>query len=295
MVRTFLLSAILTAWIGSAAAAQWRAAEETPPLEAQASLGGVVLPGEGAMRERAVTIRPAGVFQATLPGQSAEGAFEAFLHQSLPEDDRGRFYVVAYVNRYDAMSKLLLRDFERNDSLRTLAQWGKFDVVDWSASPAQRARIERTDPAALPSVAIYPHPDHPVYPFQWAAVHDGYGGDAGLLARNLYTQLRSFLIKYNPAAAGQCPPWRPDCPTPTPRKPYQPNPYRPDDDYGPRPFPDTPELPAGPEEPTDRAPGVSIPAVLVLGVVMLVLLVLAGAAGAAAVVASKGAGTPRGS
>lgn len=215
--------------------------------DAPVLLAGVKTPRDG-FHDRVVQIGPNSVQELDRydPGQ-ATTAFAEHLKSQLPADDRGLWYVTVFADTSDPASKRLIEDFRTNPSLRQLASWAKLEHVDFQ-QPADKARWKAWEIRKTPTVWVYPHPDNPRLPYVGAVVQSGYGGDAEMLARNVYAGIRSVYKKHR---IEDCP--GPYCPTPNPYQPqpnpppYQPSPspwrpIQPDDG-----FPMPPPLPVAPE------------------------------------------------
>lgn len=198
---------------------------------------GVMLPpGEEVYGERAVSVGQDGT---AVELSAPDRVFSQFVAGQLPPDDRSQFWLVVYIDRTSPESRLLLQDFDRHEGLRVLRDWCKFAVIDRQDSPAAEARhlAQRLSGADVPTVLLFAHPEHPVFGesgkvgWRYAFQRAGYGGDAGLLARNLYQSLQQLYTEAG-VPAEQCP--GPYCPQPNqpnqPNQPWQPNtpgPYQP--------------------------------------------------------------------
>lgn len=238
----------------------------------QVASAGVLPPADG-FRERAVSISQGGRVDVLTPPDTV---FSSFVGTQLPPGDKGQFYLVVYVDKKSADCRLLLQDFERHPSLKVLRDWAKYTVIDRSETPSGEARhmaAALTD-ADVPTILVSAHPDHPVFGkggrggWAYAFAASGYGGDAALLARNIYEGLREHYAQHG--VAEQCP--GPYCPTPTP-EPNRPEPYQPYRPSQPTDW-DTPRLPRLDEQPAPFAVGFTMPSWgwFVLGVVVVVVL-----------------------
>ncbi len=204
--------------------------------------GGVVLPDGEPFRERAAVITQGGSIEVA---QTPDNVFASFIGTQLPPSDKGQFHIVVYADSKSQESRLLLLDFERHPSLKALRDWGKFVVIDRSESPASEARhmAAALQGADIPTVLVMAHPEHPRFGrpesrdreyrnnvgWQYAFAGSGYGGDAALLARNIYDGLRQHYQDHG-VSVEQCPgpycpdPRNPDRPSWPPRRPNAPNP-----------------------------------------------------------------------
>ncbi len=213
--------------------------------------GGVLLPDGEPFSEQALLFEGGTVEQLSPP----DTVFSSFLSEQLPPSDKGQFWIVLYWDSRSPESRQLLHDFGRHPSLRALAEWGKLVTIDRSGTPSAEAKhlAMRLEKADVPTVLVMAHPGHPLFgrpdpdditdkrEWKYAYATSGYGGDAAMLARNIYDGL---VQQYQQAgvSAEQCPgPWCPD--TPDPRDPGKPSwpPVQPDRDGW-----DTPALPAIP-------------------------------------------------
>lgn len=205
---------------------------------------GVMLPpGEEVYAERAVAVGQDGTsVELTAPDR----VFSSFVAGQLPPSDRAQFWLVVYADRTSPESRLLLQDFERHEGLRVIRDWAKFVVIDRSESPAAEARhlVQRLSGADVPTLLLFAHPEHPVFGEQgrtgwrYAFQRAGYGGDAALLARNLYQSIQQLYSEAG-VPTEQCP--GPYCPQPN--QPNQPNhPWQPTGPYDPNGW-NTPPLP----------------------------------------------------
>jgi len=199
-----------------------------PPAVAPGA--GVVLPGDGAFANRAELVVGDRVEQLGSRDQFAE-----FIAGELPPSDRERWYLVIYTDvKADPESQQLVRDFQNHQGLRKLAAWCKFWAIDKRASHSAEARHLAAELEAeggrLPAILLYPSPNDPLLGrsqqrgWRYAYERAGYGGDADLLARNLYDAIRR---EYQQHGIEQCP--GPYCPQPDsgPRtEPYQPDWHR---------------------------------------------------------------------
>ena len=194
------------------------------PMAAPPTSNGLVVPKEG-FQDHVLRIGQDGTSEE-LPG--AGGGFAEFVAGQLPESDRAKWYLTVYVDQQDPESRLLLRDMQGHAALKNLAAWCKYQVIDRGVSPSGEARhaaqeLQQQQPD-VPLVLLYANPNHPVFgrdgPGGWTYAFKaaGYGGDADLLARNLYQAVRSHYRKHN--VTEQC--LGPYCPTPDKRKPYRP-------------------------------------------------------------------------
>ena len=234
--------------------------------------GGVLPPTDG-FRERAVAISQGGDTEVLTP---PDRVFSSFIGTQLPPSDKGQFYLVVYIDKKSAECRLLLQDFERHPSLKVLKDWAKYTVIDRGETPSGEARhmAAALTEADVPTILVSAHPDHPVFGkegrggWSYAFAASGYGGDAALLARNIYEGLRDHYAQHG--VTEQCP--GPYCPTPEPDRPEPYQPYRPTpntpNDW------DTPSLPRLDEQPTPFAVGFTVPAWgwFVLGVVVVIVL-----------------------
>ena len=188
---------------------------------------GVVLPDGEPFRERAAAVSQGGsVTVSTQP----DTVFANFLSDQLPPSDKGQFHIVVYVDQHSSESRLLLRDFDRHPSLSKLKEWAKFIAIDRSESPASEARhmAQALEGADIPTVLVMASPEHPTFGregrlgWRYAFAGSGYGGDAALLARNIYDGLRTYYQEHG-VPTEQCP--GPYCPNPNdPRQPREPSP-----------------------------------------------------------------------
>lgn len=213
---------------------------------------GVQLPAEEGFGHGAQLVTAGGIQQISGGGDLE---FANFLGDQLPPSDRAKWYMTVYVDRLnDPESRLLLRDLDQHPALAKLKSWCKFQMVDRLAAPSQEARMlaqeigQKGKP--VPSVLVYANPDDPVFGTAakggWHYVYDGggYGGDADMLARNLYEAIRK---EYERRGVSQCPgpycpqPVQPNLPQPNPNPyqpgPYQPPPYQPADPWPQQPMP----------------------------------------------------------
>lgn len=257
-------------------------------VDAPAVDGVVFGPGEKSFGERAIVIGEDGGVQAVDP---PDAYFGDFVSENLPPSDRSQFYMTMYGDSTDPESRQLVRDLQQHPALKPIAEWCKFTVIDRRISPAGEARHMAAQLANhdVPTLLIYGHPDHPIFGktgpggWEYAFERSGYGGDAGLLARDIYRALQKHYI--DNGAVGQCPgPYcpKPDQPAPRPQ-PYQPEPYRPvnpgpatPDDWN------TPSLPPAPPAPPDSGNPFSVPTTIpswawvAIGAVGVILLLVIG-------------------
>ncbi len=198
-------------------------------------------------------------------------AFRRHLERELPRDDRGRWYITIFVTPEGEQSRRLIRDLQTHPSLRVLAQWADVQQIDFS-EPVNRARWREQRVTQSPTILVYPRADHPTLPFRCVTAQQGYGGDAEMLARRIYSAIRTIYQKYG--AIEQCPgPW---CPSPQPDRPdvrpWEPQPWNPDgyqpfrpDRYPqPAPLPDVDEA-----QPPSPVTGWFDPGIVALAVVLL--------------------------
>jgi len=236
---------------------------------------GVIIPDAG-FRERAAVVESNTVSELTPP----DAKFSGFLTSQLPASDRSQFSMVAYVDRSDPESRRLLADLEQHPSLRILKNWCKFTVIEKGQSIAAEARHAAAKLAGsdIPALMVFADPRHPVFgeiegkPGNWryAFQRAGYGGDAGLLARNIYDAL---VKHYQTYGVEQCP--GPYCPYPNPN-PDQP--VWPPDNRPVLPDWNTPDLPNLDEQPPSpvQVPDVLVDVIttVVSNVVWIVLLIV---------------------
>ena len=169
--------------------------------------------------------------------------FAGYVRQALPPDDRGKFYITCYVTKDSQAAALLKRDFREHPALRAIGEWGTLQFFDWNReSAAEQARWRSFGVRYTPTIMVYPRPGHPTLPFKFVIASNGYGGDADILARQIYAGVRRLYTLFAPQ---QCP--GPYCPTPQPHSP-QPHTPQPNDWPAPEPLPLLPQ-PAGPEVP----------------------------------------------
>jgi len=182
--------------------------------------GGVRVPEDG-FADRVVSIESGEVVQRA----PAPDAFAEHVRSQLPPDDRGAWYITVFTVPNSGDSALLMRDIRESPALQALARWGTVNVIDYSTE-AERERWKKAGIRYTPTVLVYPRPNHPRLPFRYVMAQEGYGGDADLLARNIYSAVRRVYTKYN--IQGPCP--GPYCPQPN--KPDV-NPYTPNNDNWP--------------------------------------------------------------
>lgn len=250
--------------------------QSLPALE-----NGVIIGPRETFEERATLITQG---RSVPLAENPETYFSNFLEDQLPPTDKGLFWCIFYHDDRSPESRRLLQDFEDHPSLRVLRDWSKFFVINRNEPPTGSGEItaayarhlaQALQESDIPTVLVLAHPENPVFgkdergKMSYVYAGSGYGGDAGLLARNIYTALVDYY-RARGVPVEQCP--GPYCPTPnTPRTPTTPR--RP---WGPDSW-DPPSLP-----PLDGGGGsFSIPLgkippwVLVIGGVLLGWLVIA--------------------
>lgn len=224
---------------------------------------GVRLPEGQSFAERAAVVADGGV---SVIESVPDHVFTQHLQSELPPTDKGDFYLILYTDRRSPESRLLVEDFNRHPALRVLRDWAKFTVIDRETPgaagmgvSAAEARHMAQELAAsdIPTVLVLSNPDHPVFGRregrEWRHVYAaaGYGGDAGLLARNIYNALTEYYQSHD-VPIEQCP--GPYCPDPrNPDRPHWPpveprTPRQPDDGWTP------PRLPRLDDPPTIPLP-----------------------------------------
>lgn len=219
---------------------------DIPPL-----WGGVQEPEGGFRANKVLVSGPAqsSVVQAVV---GPSDRFASFLGVNLPKSDRGKWWLIIYHDQLSSReSEQLLRDFEDYPALRELKQWAKFfSFAKGGPSPAEEARVAYGTVnrfPKMPTIVLVPNPEDPVFgtagkdaqgnPIKWryAYVQEGYGLDAGKLARDLYLAIqREYTDRGQPCPGPYCPvnptPKSPEPRLfPTPDAPPPPPPPRPGD------------------------------------------------------------------
>jgi len=211
--------------------------------------GGVIVPNGGFGGNRKQLIIGGAVLDVSGPAEQNV----SYIASQLPATDRHKWWIVIYGDFLgkDPESENIARDFGNHAGLKTLANWAKVWSIDVRSTPAGEARFLATLAAKksrkLPYVFVVANPDDPVFGakspkgWEYAFEGQGYGGDTGMLYRNLYEGIRNQYVSRG-LPIEQCP--GPFCP-PTP----DPNPY-------PDPRSPSPNIPAPQpnREPWDRDP-----------------------------------------
>jgi hypothetical protein len=208
-------------------------------LEREWTAGVKLPPDKQSFGESALAVGADGVVtQLSTPDHT----FSGFVSENLPPTDRGQWRLVLFWDSRDPESKLLKADLERNESLRIIRDWCLFTEIDRSADPkslTNDARIlqHKFDASGkeLPTLLVFTHPDHPTFGdpgaggWEYAFERSGYGGDAGLLARDLYQALYRTYQQHG-VAVEQCPgPYCPVEPDKDGADPWNPAPPNQDD------------------------------------------------------------------
>jgi hypothetical protein len=226
--------------------------------------GGVQLPPDSdSFGDVAMSVSADGTVSTEAP---PDRVFAGFLGDQLPASDKSDWNMILYCDtKRDPESRMLKRDLDRHESLRILKDWCKYLEVDLGADPESqsaqaRAYAAKLDGAELPTLLVLSHPDHPVFGekgtsgWEYAFERAGYGGDAALLARDLFTGLQRTYQRHGVKGFGQCPgpdcPWDPDD---RPRDPWLPPDNRPDirpspdrdNGWDTKPLPTLPDMPGG--------------------------------------------------